>query len=132
MVKSSCPGKLGRRVRAMVKLLPGRMDRKVRVMVKFLSRQPRPADRVNQEGRGQFNFTIKRPQNFQKIRKYVSYLFAMTMSLKISEDLKPKNKRSLFSGKCVFHQFVVDAEYCSIKILQLENHGKIRFNFAKL
>ena len=68
MVKSSCPGKLGRRVRAMVKLLPGRMDRKVRVMVKFLSSQPRPADRVNQEGRGQFNFTIKRPQNFQKIR----------------------------------------------------------------
>ena len=68
MLQLACPGKARRRVGARVTLLPGRMDRKVRVMVKFLSRQPRPADRVNQEGRGQFNFTIKRPQNFQKIR----------------------------------------------------------------
>ena len=35
MVKLSCPDKLGRKVRAMMKLLPGRMDRKVRVMVKL-------------------------------------------------------------------------------------------------
>ena len=63
MVKSSCPGKLGRKVRAMVKLLPGRMDRKVRVMVKFLSRQPRPADRVNQEGMGHLKKSINTTQN---------------------------------------------------------------------
>ena len=66
MVKLSCPDKLGRKVRAMVKRLPGRMDRKVRVMVKFLSRQARQTVWVNLEGMGHFNFTIKTPPNFQK------------------------------------------------------------------
>ena len=35
--------------------------------------------------------------------------------LKISEDLKPKNKRSLFTGKCVRQQFDVDAKFCCVK-----------------
>ena len=79
MVKLSCPDKLGRKVRAMVKLeaLPclhwhGSKFPGIPSMVKFISRQPRPADRVNQEGMGHFNFTIKTPPKFSKIQNSLS------------------------------------------------------------
>ena len=57
-----------------------------------------------------------------KLKKNVTRLWEAWSSkvifsdfLKISEDLKPKNKRLLIAGKCVRQQFDVDAKFCCVK-----------------
>ena len=57
-----------------------------------------------------------------KLKKNVTRLWKAWSSkvifsdfLKISEDLKPKNKRLLIAGKCVRQQFDVDAKFCCVK-----------------